>query len=182
MHSSPWGQREVRKKHDSPLSPLPAVGSISVAPFPSSQSVPSCLSLNAFWAPRCRLETRFPGVQVTPQFKHCQSAHFHLLLSSPNAPRHLSVCLPICLSVSLTLRFQLSARRWGLSDGGFFCLSLSLSALMSISVTTVCVFTKRKTTIQKYMGEKTRSEWERGRKKEKESMCDWVWCMRMRVC
>lgn len=60
------------------------------------------ISASPLWAQicsdhhHCRLENGLPGVQVTPQFKHCQSAHFDSLLSSPlplHAPRtHLPLC------------------------------------------------------------------------------------------
>ncbi len=180
MHFSPRGRREVRKKkHDSPFSALPAFGSISVAPFPSSQPLPSCLSLNSFWSPRCRLETRLPGAQMTPQFKQCQSVCFHLLLSSPFPPP--LTCLSVCLPVFLPLLFLLSARRWGLSDGGFSAKACPCQ-LSCPSLWQQSVFSRVEKPQSKNIWERNR-EWvsERGRKKEKVSAYDWVWCMCMRV-
>lgn len=90
-----WGRWE--KKHYSPFSLCNAFF-LSLTHSTSFRFI----SASPLWAQicsdhhHCRLENGLPGVQVTPQFKHCQSAHFDSLLSSPlplHAPRtHLPLC------------------------------------------------------------------------------------------
>lgn len=120
--------------------PIPSFWFSLSCSFPSSQPLPPRLALNLFWSPRFRLETRLPGVQVTSQFKHCQSSCFHFLLSSPHL-NCLSACLSLSLSLSDFLPTPLPALVMRLIRWRVFCWSLSLSVLMFICVTTVCVFT-----------------------------------------
>lgn len=131
-----WGVRE----HDSPFFLFPAFDSASLALFLLLSLFPPRLALNLFWSPRFRLETRLPGVQVTSQFKPCQSSCFHFLLSSPHL-NCLSACLSLSLSLSDFLPTPLPALVMRLIRWRVFCWSLSLSALMFICVTTICVFT-----------------------------------------
>lgn len=154
MHFSPRGQREVRKKHTSLLSsPLPAFGSISAAPLPSSQPLLSFRSLNLLWSPRCTLPRGAgdPTVQTLP-VSPLSLASFILSLNPPIHTQTLCLslfhtCLYACLPFSLALLCLLSGDEAYQME--VFCWSLSLSAL----VPSLCLLS-RKPTVQKYMGGK----------------------------
>lgn len=91
----------------------------------------SPLGFNSFSPPHCRLQNGFPGVQVTPRFRHRQSVQFHLLLWAPGSPTiasvHLSTHTPVCPDAVPLLALR-QWEQWSPSDESFLLKTLFVSS------------------------------------------------------